>query len=66
MAQWIIELLYPIAVFLCVITGLMLLGTAWFLFRYDLRDKVRDIIDTGNRLVYWVLDIIFGYKGGTE
>lgn len=66
MPQWIIEILYRVTVCLCLITGMMLLGTAWFLLWYHEWRVAWWFIDMGSNLGDWVLDKLFRCKGGTD
>ena len=67
MPQWIIEILYPVAVFLWVITGTVLIIVLWFLHRNDihrlLQNAICDVLMVMDRIGDWALDKLFGTKG---
>ncbi len=65
-----IELLYRIAVILWVITGTIMGMVLWFLHRHDVRRVFRnvvcDVLMGVDRVEDWVLDKLFGCKGGVD
>lgn len=66
----IIELLYRIAVVLWVITGTIMGMVLWFLHRRDVRrvfqNVVCDVLMVVGKVEDWVLDKLFGCKGGMK
>lgn len=70
MPQWIIEILYRIAVVLWVITGTVLGMVLWFLHRHDIYrlfwNAVCGVLIFMDKTGDWALDKLFGCKGGTD
>lgn len=65
MPQWIIELLYPIAVFICLIIGLISSMILWFLITtsYNMRNIIPRMAKARDVAFFWLLDKLFGCKG---